>query len=301
MIYEKLKESFDFVGAFNVERYSNYEKQEDFNGIKTVFVVGLAYPREQLMQQRDRFVASMYSYGLDYHDVLKGLMHETLKGENYKALVDNHEIDERKCLEITGLAYRGKNNLMIHREFGSFFFIGLVLTEEEYPEIIEQNVDSCGDCNICLKACPVGALSEFGYDVSKCMSGKNQSKRSLSEEVIMKNYLLLGCDICQIVCPKNRGLDIKYNEKFNIRPTTYVLMSDLFELSNKEFKEKYGKHAYTWRGKTILLRNALTLLLKQKNTEYNELIKATIISDKYPLWYKTDAINILNKLEEIKI
>lgn len=302
MIYEKLKQSFDFVGVFDIERYKGYEKIDDFKNIKSVFVVGLAYPREQLMQKQDKFVASMYTYGYDYHDVLKNLMDVTLKGEDFKGLVDNHEIDERKCLEITGLAYRGKNNLMIHKDFGSFFFIGLVLTKKRYEEVIVENNDSCGDCNICIKACPVSALSEeFGYDVSKCMSAKNQSKQPLPDEVIEKNYLLLGCDICQIVCPKNRNIKTEYNEGFKIKPTAYVLIKDLFELSNREFKLKYGKHAYTWRGKTLLLRNALTLLLKQKNTEYNDLIRKTIIDDKYPLWYKTDAEKILNKLEEIEI
>jgi len=302
MIYKKLKEAFDFVGAFDIERYEGYEKFDDFKDIKTVFVVGLAYPREQLIQQKDKFVASMYTYGYDYHDVLKNLMDVTLKGEEFKGLVDNHDIDERKCLEITGLAYRGKNNLMIHKSFGSFFFIGLVLTKKRYEEIIVENNDSCGDCNICIKACPVSALSEeFGYDVSKCMSAKNQSKMPLPDEVLLKNYLLLGCDICQIVCPKNRNLNVEYNEGFKVKPTAYVLIEDLFNLSNRQFKEKYGKHAYTWRGKTLLLRNALTLLLKQKNTEYNEEIRKTIIDDRYPIWYKTDASKILKKLENIDL
>ena len=90
------------------------------------------------------------------------------------------------------------------------------------------------------------------------------------------------------------------------RRGTYDFESDFteltfLELSNKEFNNKYGKHAYTWRGKTILLRNALTLLLKQKNTKYNDKIRQTIEDDKYPEWYKIDANKIIKRLEEFEV
>lgn len=301
MIYQILKDAFDFVGVINVERYPNYENIKEIEGFKSIFVVGLAYPNKQLPQQPDKLKASMYSYGYDYHDVIKSLFHECMKDYNgkYKALADNHPLNERLCLELTGLAFRGKNNLMINKDYGSFFFIGLLLTEERFNEVIELNTDSCGDCELCIKACPMNALLG-GYDVDKCMSGINQTKKPLPDEVIDKNYLLLGCDICQIVCPKNRNIKVAKTTEFYEKPTTYVLINDLFELSNKEFIDKYGKHAYTWRGKTILLRNALTLLLKQRNTMYNDKIKETLKDDKYPDWYKVDAEKILKRLEELE-
>lgn len=300
MIYERLSEAFDFVGVINKERYPNYEKYERLNEISSIFVLGLAYPNVQLKQEEDSLKASMYTYGYDYHDVIKALIKETLKDYEHVALADNHELNERKCLELTGLAYHAKNNLMINKDYGSFFFIGLVLTKEKYPEVIVENSDSCGDCDICLRACPVGALFG-GYEMEKCMSYENQMKKPMRDEVIDKNYLLLGCDICQIVCPKNRNIKPAKTEEFKVKPTAYVLINDLFELSNKEFMDKYGKHAYTWRGKTILIRNALTLLLKQKNTKYNDKIRKTLNDDKYPDWYKVDASKILKRLEQFEI
>lgn len=300
MVYEKLNEAFDFVGTIDVSRYPNFENIKELEGYSSMFVVGLAYPSRQLKQQTDQLVASMYTYGYDYHDVMKAMMNETLKDYEHKALVDNHPLNERLCLEKTGLAYHAKNNLMINKDYGSYFFIGLVLTKKHYPEVIVENNDSCGDCTLCIRACPVGALFD-GFDQEKCMSGANQTKKPLSDEVIDKNYLLLGCDICQIVCPKNRKLKPAKTEDFQIKPTAYVLINDLFELSNKEFNNKYGKHAYTWRGKTILLRNALTLLLKQKNTKYNDKIRQTIEDDKYPEWYKIDANKIIKRLEEFEV
>ena len=302
MVYEKLKEAFDMVGVIDANRYLSKRFDANLIGYESIFVVGLGYPNAYLKHERDRLTASMYTYGFDYHDVMKTLMHETLKGLNieYKALVDNHTINERKCLEMTGLAFHGKNNLMIHKELGSYFFIGLVLTKEKFPEVIVENNDSCGTCTICIKACPVKALDN-GFDWDTCISGYNQAKRSLTEEEIAKNALLMGCDICQRVCPYNKDVNSTKTEAFHAKPTAHVLIDDLFDLSQKEFMNKYGKHAYTWRGKTILLRNALTILLRQKNTKYNSKIEASIHDDKYPSWYKKDAQYILSKLEKFDI
>ncbi|OED29370.1 epoxyqueuosine reductase [Acholeplasma laidlawii] len=302
MVYEKLKEAFDFVGTIDADRYQSIKFDYNLVGYESIFVVGLGYPNTYLKHDNDKLTASMYTYGYDYHDVMRSMMHEALKELNvdYKALVDNHTINERKCLEMTGLAFHGKNNLMIHKDLGSFFFIGLVLTKEKYPEVIEENKLSCGDCTICIKACPVGALDN-GFDWPTCISGYNQEKRALTDYEISKNALLMGCDICQRVCPYNKGVNSTRVEAFREKPTSYVIIQDLFDLTNKEFMEKYGKHAYTWRGKTLLLRNALTILLRQKNVAYNDLIRQTIIDPKYPDWYKEDAQNILNKLEKFDI
>ena len=302
MVYEKLKEAFDFVGTIDADRYQSIKFDYNLVGYESIFVVGLGYPNTYLKHENDKLTASMYTYGYDYHDVMRSMMHEALRDLNieYKALVDNHTINERKCLEMTGLAFHGKNNLMIHKDLGSFFFIGLVLTKEKHPEIIEENKLSCGDCTICIKACPVKALDN-GFDWPTCISGYNQEKRALTDYEISKNALLMGCDICQRVCPYNKGVNSNKVEAFREKPTSYVIIQDLFDLTNKEFMDKYGKHAYTWRGKTLLLRNALTILLRQKNVAYNDMIRKTILDPKYPDWYKEDAQNILNKLEKFDI
>ena len=177
MIYNKLNEAFDFVGVINKERYEQFHNHDFLDDYQSIFVVGLAYPNVFLPQKRDSLVASMYTYGYDYHDVLREIINVSLKDEKgYLALVDNHEINERKCLELTGLAYLGRNNLMINKEYGSYFFVALVLTKERHDEVIIINDDSCGDCDLCIRACPVNALTG-GYNVSKCMSALNQTKK----------------------------------------------------------------------------------------------------------------------------
>ena len=297
-MYERLKKVFNLVGVIDKTRYDNYEKEEHLKDVSSIFVVGLAYPKITLKQQDDKLVGSIYTYGYDYHSVIKKIASEALKGYEYTILVDNHSLDERRCLELTGLAYLAKNDLMINQELGSYFFIGLILTKDKYPEVIVENNDSCGDCMICINSCPVNAL-EGGFDINKCMSANNQLKEPFGEDLIKKNYLLLGCDICQQVFPKNKDIEGKYHEDLQVKETAYVLIEDLFKLSNKEFQKKYGKHAYLWKGRTLLLRNALTLLVRQKNTKYNDLIKETLKSNKYPKWYKEDVKKILPILESV--
>jgi len=300
MVYEKLSEVFDLVGVIDVEKYPYYYNYPRLSEYKSMFVVGLAYHSKMLPPKEGYLRASMYTYGFDYHDVIKALINTSLKGIEHEALSDNHELNERVALELTGLAYRGKNDLMINKDYGSYFFIGLVLTKERYKEVIVENNDTCGDCDLCIRACPVQALTN-GFDIDRCMSANNQRKEPLPENVIENNYLLLGCDICQIVCPKNRNIKQATAKGFEVQPTAYVLINDLFDLSNKEFMYKYGHHAYTWRGKTLLLRNALTLLLRDKNPKYNDKIRETIKDNKYPDWYLTDAKKIIERLEEFEI
>lgn len=297
MIQNLLQQQFDFVGVIDVKRYVDYTQTKvDLSQYKSMFVVGLAYGKEVLPHTKKALTASLYTYGLDYHVVFNNIFKNMNLEDNYLGLVDNHDLDERTALELTGLAYRGKNNLMIHKELGSYFFIGLVLSKIHYDEVIIENHDSCGDCVKCIKACPVGALSR-GYQVDKCISAYNQTKKVLNQDEVKHNYLLLGCDICQRVCPKNKGIKVLNHEAFKIYQHAYVEINDLFNLSNKAFKDKYGNASYLWRGKTLLMRNALTVLLKQDNKDYNELIRQSLKSTIYPKWYKETAQYVLEKLE----
>lgn len=134
----------------------------------------MGYLNIYLKYEKDKFIVFMYIYGYDYYDVMCFMMYEVLKDLNieYKVLVDNYIINECKCLEMIGLVFYGKNNLMIYKDLGSFFFIGLVFIKEKYLEVIEENKLFCGDCMICIKVCLVGVLDN-GFDWLICISGYN--------------------------------------------------------------------------------------------------------------------------------
>ena len=103
--------------------------------------------------------------------------------------------------------------------------------------------------------------------MAKCISYLTQLKRELTEEemfLVGKN--LYGCDVCQKVCIKNKGF---INEVYDIN-ISMPEIKDILNMSNRQFKEKYGKTAMGWRGASVIKRNALCALLKYKSDEAEE-------------------------------
>jgi len=180
-------------------------------------------------------------------------------------------------------------------------FLGIVFIDMTLDhEFILDIQDDCGSCKICINACPTQALYEGGYDMSRCISYYNQEKKILTDEEIQKNHSLFGCDICQVVCPKNINKGTKIHSEFELSGNEMVNIDDLFDLSQRAFKNKYGDMAYLWKGKTILLRNALMVMLKQKNMQYISNIEKSISNDK-PKWYNDTAIKVLEKLKSLSL
>jgi epoxyqueuosine reductase len=83
-------------------------------------------------------------------------------------------------------------------------------------EIINKVNDDCGDCVKCLQACPTKAITELGFEKDKCISYYNQAKRNLDELEATANYALFGCDICQLVCPKNNNMGKIMHPEFEL-------------------------------------------------------------------------------------
>jgi epoxyqueuosine reductase len=267
-----------------------------------MIVLGLAYPKRIIPSTKTNLYASFYTFGTDYHQVLKSRIEKVMSkfSLTYEPCVDNHPYDERLAAVLSGIGFFGKNQLIINPILGSYLFLGIVFVDLEISEeIILPIIDDCGSCHACIDACPTKALSNNGYDFNKCISHYNQSKKILNSEEIKANYCLFGCDICQLVCPKNVNVESKLHPEFKLSGKEGVNISDLFTLSEREFGEKYHDMAYLWKGKTILMRNALTLLLRQKNFSYNNLIKESLGKHSIP-WYQETAIDILAELEKIK-
>ncbi|MDD3713212.1 MAG: DUF1730 domain-containing protein [Candidatus Izemoplasmatales bacterium] len=303
---ERLRFEFSEFGIIKTERYLKEASVLNlaFPDIryKHMIVVALSYPKRIMKSNKTELYASMYTFGRDYHLVLKEKMAKVMLGFDYEHefAVDNHPFDERLAAQLAGIGFFGKNQLIINPSYGSFIFLGFIFINlDTENEIINKIDDSCGDCRICIDSCPTKALLNPGYKREKCISDFNQTKKILSETEIKANYCLLGCDICQLVCPKNIGIKSTIHDEFAFSGKEAIKINDLLTLSERQFKEKYENMAYLWKGKTILMRNALTLLLRQKNTDYNDLIKQSIDKHQMP-WYKNTAENILSKLNQSK-
>lgn len=303
---QRLSKHFDVVGIINTSRY--LEEARKMNKIvpdeiyPTMVVVGLAYPMRIIKHTSTHLVPSFYTFGSDYHLSMKNRIDHVMQeiGLPYKLGVDNHPHDERLAAVLAGIGFFGKNQLIINQTLGSYFFLGIILIDHTFNhEFMLDVTDDCGTCRKCIDACPTHALEEGIYHMDKCMSHYNQEKRILNEDEILANYALFGCDICQMVCPKNINKGKKVHPEFEISGKEMVSIVDLFTDSEKTFREKYQDMSYLWKGKTILMRNAAMLLLRHKNTQYNDLIEKTLEKHE-TTWYKDTVDPILNQLKQLK-
>ena len=302
ILKEAFQSQFDIVGIIDTKSYlikaEELGKRVPPITYPTMVVLGLTYPKRIIKHTQTHLVPSFYTFGSDYHNVLKKRIVEVMNNfpYAYEFGVDNHPHDERLAAVLAGVGYFGKNQLIINKDYGTYIFLGIVFIDVEIEkEIILDSSDDCGSCTKCIDACPTGALFDGGYNQHKCISNFNQEKRELTNEEIKANYVLFGCDICQMVCPKNINKGVITHPEFILSGKEMVSILDLFQDSEKEFKLKYGDMSYMWKGKTILMRNALTLLAKQNNKAYNELIKNSMDRVKAK-WYIQTAHKILEKL-----
>jgi len=291
--------SFDLVGIIETKTYldeaKRLHKDVPFEVYPTMVVVGLAYPFRIIKHTKTHLVPSFYTFGNDYHKVLKSRIDKVLKDfpHPYHYGVDNHPHDERLAAALAGLGFFGKNQLIINKDLGSYFFLGVIFIDMKLEKTIVLDVrDDCGTCRKCIDACPPGALFEGGFNVEKCMSHYNQSKRILTDQEVDLNYSLFGCDICQMVCPKNIHKGTKIHPEFELSGKELVSIDDLLTLSEKAFKERYQDMSYLWKGKTILMRNALMVLKRTNNHAYDDLIKLSLNRISTP-WYTDLATRFL--------
>ncbi|MBQ2897233.1 MAG: DUF1730 domain-containing protein [Clostridia bacterium] len=203
---------------------------------------------------------SVYTYSEDYHIIIKRYLEKVadfikLAGKfNTQIYVDVSPYNDIELGFKAGLGVIGKNGLLINDKYGTFHFIGYVVTDMPLSESVPLKGE-CLNCNKCIKNCPAGALKD--KDFTKCLSEVTQKKGKLSDDeikLIKENGSSFGCDICQNVCPMNK-FNITPIEDFKVNLVTKIKSSDFEGLSNKEFKQKYQNRAFSWRGKNVLLRN----------------------------------------------
>jgi epoxyqueuosine reductase len=161
---------------------------------------------------------SRYAWGDDYHDVLKARLDRLLawirqtlaaseaEGFEARAYVDTGPVQERVYAQYAGLGWIGKNTCLINPEFGSWLFLGEIITTLDL-EPDTQGLEQCGSCTKCLEACPTNALVEPGVlDSARCLSYLTIEHRGdlpAGDRAAIGTHVY-GCDICQEVCPYNR-------------------------------------------------------------------------------------------------
>ena len=196
---------------------------------------------------------SKYAVVTDYHNVAVSRLEkavsrlkELFPKNKFTAFADNSPIPEVRAACFAGLGVRGMNSLLITEKYGSFVFIGEIVTDLDI-EYIEAEERPCMGCKKCIESCPSSAIKENGFDRNVCLSEITQKKSELSEEEIrlMKECgCVWGCDICQDVCPMNKNAASTTIEEFLSSPVPHV--SHGCSLENR---------AYEWRGRKVIERN----------------------------------------------
>lgn len=238
---------------------------------KTIISIAVAYPNKlpakppKTAYKRGKITPN--SWGLDYHYVLQDKLRQLAEGiekltENFehKAMVDTGALVDTAVARRAGIGFIGKNGLVISKEFGSYMYLGELITNLEIEP--DQPVDyDCGDCRRCLDACPtLCLLGDGSMNARRCLSFQTQDKGMMDMEFRKKiKTVIYGCDICQICCPYNKGIKNTLPSEINPELAEPELIPFL-ELSNKSFNEKFGMIAGSWRGKNILQRNAIIAL-----------------------------------------
>ena len=213
---------------------------------------------------------SRYAASLDYHiaigevnSALEAALRKKYPDASVKGYGDHSPIDERHAALISGLGIAGDNGLLINEKYGSYIFIGDLVTDippQELGAVTPSEIGRCEGCGACRRACPTGILRGEGED---CLSAITQRKGELSKdeaELMISYNTAWGCDLCQTFCPHNRAprltpLEFFWRERID-RLDTDILsaMSD----------EEFSLRAFAWRKRATVERNLKILEEKSK-------------------------------------
>ncbi len=270
--------------------------ERSFEEPRAIISIAVAYPSKLQNPPRSeqgayRGIISRSAWGEDYHHVLRNrlarleaFIAERVTDARMQSMVDTGALVDRAVAERAGIGWVGKNCAVITPEWGSWVYLGEMITNIPFPPD-SSIMDECGDCTICIDACPTGALVGPGQlNASRCISFVTQTKGVVEDELKLKiGNRLYGCDTCQVVCPKNKGRNWTHQPELQPDPEKVKpLLQPLLTMNNKEFKERYGSSAASWRGKKPIQRNAIIALGNFKDRTAVPVLSDLLRTDSRP-------------------
>ncbi|QMS85697.1 epoxyqueuosine reductase [Candidatus Xianfuyuplasma coldseepsis] len=307
-----LQEYVEVYNFISVSEYKNHrsalDKSDGFSdyhyleAYKTIITLAIPYPSKLVKWSGKGYgILSRYSYNVDYHLVFQRILDQiTTKLSELniqsKASVDISGVDERFAGYLSTMGFLGKNQYLIIPQYGTYSFLATILIDQDITSNI-QPLDDCGTCRKCIDACPSGALDN-GFEQDKCISHLSQEKIPFSdEEISYFKTMIYGCDICQRVCPKNGALDIHKYPEFEPSGIENINLKELLSMSNREYMKVYQNNASSWRGASIIKRNALCLIANQRLISYLPDIRKSMVILEDNLWYNETAKRVIAILE----
>ena len=211
----------------------------------------------------DNANVSKYAKVPDYHKIAKNKLNQICefinerKSAKLECFADTGVLHDRYLAYLAGLGFFGLNSCLINEKYGSFFFIGYIITDLELTTDKQQNTE-CIKCKKCIEVCPGHAIDEdFNINVRNCVSYITQLKKLTQEQarILKRQNMVYGCDKCQDICPHNQNPVLTPIKEFYEISEPHLEKETLENMSNKEFLKKYGGFAFSWRGKSTILKN----------------------------------------------
>ena len=265
------------------------------NGAKTVIVLGINYGATKPLlddplsglHNRDRGNLSVYARGSDYHHVVKKRLKAFASwlcdthSCDARVYVDTAPVLEKSLAARTGVGWQGKHTNLVSRDYGSWLFLGEVLTTLDLPSDVPED-DHCGSCRDCLDICPTEAFSApYRIDAKRCISYLTiEHKGPISREfrTALSNRIF-GCDDCLAVCPWNKYARESHETALLPRPElTAPRLAALAALNDAAFRDMFAGTAVKRLGHTRFIRNVLIALGnsgENSNSSDPNLVSAT--------------------------
>jgi epoxyqueuosine reductase len=228
-------------------------------GAKSVIAAAQCYYREGPAPGPDEGRLPRYTWRDEYAELRRRLDELGRRlGGRYRVLVDDNDHVDRAAAVRAGVAFYGKNTMAITRRHGSWVVLGALVTDVEIEPTPALALD-CGECRLCIDACPTGALDEPGsLDATKCLSYWTQAPAPVPEEYRSElGASVYGCDICQDVCPWNRGVEKRRRSVDPDGPTGLVSLVDWLQRDGEALVRDLDRLYVPRNDPRWLRRNAL--------------------------------------------
>jgi epoxyqueuosine reductase len=237
---------------------------------RSVVMVGMNYGPEsdplQTLAEKSLGTISVYARNRDYHELIKGKLKELAgllarrTGAAVKVFVDTAPLMEKPLAEAAGIGWQGKHSVIVSRQFGSWLFLGAILTDAELPASAPHE-ESCGSCRKCLDICPTNAFpAPFRLDARRCLAYltvEHKGQIPLEFRAAMGNRIF-GCDDCLAVCPWNKFAKKTSEMKLMARSDlTAPRLADLAQLDDPGFRALFAGSPIKRLGHARFLRNVL--------------------------------------------
>jgi len=254
--------------------------QNMWDGARSAIVLGFNYGPDSdpllTLGQTDKATISVYARGRDYHAMIKGKLKELAAliardaGGDVKVFVDTAPLMEKPLAGLAGLGWQGKHTNLVSREFGSWLFLGVILSSEILPAN-EPETDHCGNCQDCLDICPTDAFTAaYKLDARRCISYLTiEHKGPVDIELRAKlGNRIYGCDDCLAVCPWNKFAQSASEAKLQARDDLRAPdLATLAALTQAEFKTHFSGSPIKRIGWARFMRNVMYAIGNSERAE----------------------------------